>query len=558
MAWTIKRTLLTAFLTLGLISGGIAASGLLSLGQANNDMKAVYLDRVVPLRDLKIISDDYAVFIVDASHKVRNRNMDWDQGVASVTKAHGEIERLWSEYLKTTLTAEESSLVAEAKRLMLPADQAVEDLLKILHAKNQTDLERFIATRLYQTIDPVTEKITALVDLQVRVAEDSYHHAARNYQTNSLLASILILVALSAVATGIWVVVFRVLRPLGGLTRVLDLLAEGRFEVEVPCREARNELGEMARAVEILKQAGIEAEQLRAEQATQRERAIIERRATREDMAQRFEGSVGGAIQSLAGAAAQLNSAAESLSNTARMTSGTTDAAASGAHEAAGNVETVAAAAEELSASIREVASRIVDASRAAQAASAETVQTNAKVRELHEASVKIGDVVKLISRIANQTNLLALNATIEAARAGDAGKGFVVVASEVKALANQTERATREISDQISSIQGITLETAGAIEGIGRTISLLEEISTSVAASAEQQAAATAEITRTVTEAARSTASVSDNVAGAQQAVATTGAAAAQVLSTSRELERQSANIRSEVARFLSGIRTE
>src|SRR5205823_8973023 len=121
-----------------------------------------------------------------------------------------------------------------------------------------------------------------------------------------------------------------------------------------------------------------------------------------------------------------------------------------------------------------------------------EANRAGSEIRSLADAAMRIGDVIKLISEIAEQTNLLALNATIEAARAGEHGRGFAVVASEVKALANQTAQATEEISAQIQGIQSATGEAVAAIQAIGGTISEIDEISNQIAAAVDQQGAAT------------------------------------------------------------------
>ena len=140
------------------------------------------------------------------------------------------------------------------------------------------------------------------------------------------------------------------------------------------------------------------------------------------------------------------------------------------------------------------------------------------------DASQKIGDVVDLINDIAGQTNLLALNATIEAARAGDAGKVFAVVASEVKNLATQTGKAREEIGGQIASIQGATNEAVTVIENIASTIGKINEISGSIAATVEQQGASTVEISRNAQEAANGTEEVNNNISGVSEATTATG----------------------------------
>ncbi|TPQ47508.1 methyl-accepting chemotaxis protein, partial [Prosthecomicrobium hirschii] len=203
-----------------------------------------------------------------------------------------------------------------------------------------------------------------------------------------------------------------------------------------------------------------------------------------------------------------------------------------------------------------EIARQVEQSSDMSRRAVGDTESANEKVRRLAAAAQKIGDIVGMITNIAGQTNLLALNATIEAARAGEAGRGFAVVASEVKALAEQTAKATAEISTQIADIQTATGASVEAIRGVGETISTLNRIAGAIAASVEEQSAATAEIARNVQQASHGTATVSGNIAGVGKAARETGTAAAQVLDASSELARQAERLRGEVDGFTSRIR--
>jgi methyl-accepting chemotaxis protein len=184
-----------------------------------------------------------------------------------------------------------------------------------------------------------------------------------------------------------------------------------------------------------------------------------------------------------------------------------------------------------------------------------EAETTNQQIAGLADAAQKIGDVVKLIRDIAGQTNLLALNATIEAARAGEAGRGFAVVASEVKSLAVQTAKATEEIATQIQAVQGSTTTAVDAIRNIAGRMKEISNYTSAVAASVEQQNAATGEISDNVAGAASGTgtiAAVLNDVAGAATA---TRCSAETVLSASRSVESAVAKLRGEVESFLGKV---
>lgn len=258
--------------------------------------------------------------------------------------------------------------------------------------------------------------------------------------------------------------------------------------------------------------------------------------------------------QVVSGSSTELQKTAQQLSAAAEESSSQATSVAAAAEEASANVQTVAAATEEMSNSVKEISAQVTRSNEVAADAFKKAEETNKTVERLHEASGQIGDVINLINEIAEQTNLLALNATIEAARAGEAGKGFAVVASEVKSLASQTSKATEDIREQIGAIQKTTSEAVGAIKTIREIIGVINQTSNSIAAAIEEQSAATAEIARNVQEAAMATAEVSRNVDGVQQASRDVGSASTTLLDLATQLSDRSGMLNTEVSAFLEG----
>jgi methyl-accepting chemotaxis protein len=347
-----------------------------------------------------------------------------------------------------------------------------------------------------------------------------------------------------------------IVNPITAMTMAMRKIAEGDTSTTIPALERGDEVGAMAQSVKVFRDNMIEAERLRGEQDGMKAQADSERKLLMARMADEFERGVRASLDSLAGAASEMQATSRSMSSTASEASQQATSVAAVAEQASVNVQTVAAATEQLSSSVSEIGRQVTQSTEVAGKAVAEANRTNVTVQGLSAAAQKIGDVVKLISDIASQTNLLALNATIEAARAGEAGRGFAVVANEVKSLANQTAKATDEISAQVGAMQGATTEAVQAIEGIGRTIGAINEITSAISIAVDQQGTATQEIARNVQEAALGTGQVSSNIAAVNYAAEKTGSASNGVLASAEQLSRQSVALRADVDKFLANIR--
>ena len=402
-------------------------------------------------------------------------------------------------------------------------------------------------------VDLMTEVEKKLQSDFLSLARSTESDSRGKFYTDGFIAVVLL------IATGL--LSFSILRTLTrsitGITSAMDRVASGSFDDEVPYRSNRDEIGSLARALDVFKQNSMEMKRLESEQALLKQQVERERKASLLSLAEEFEKQIGGLAKELGSAATEMQAAANSMATTTDETNRQSSAAAAAAGQASANVQTVASASEEMAASIKEIGQRVSVSRDIAKQAIAESEMTRDTVQALSKSANSIGEVVQLISSIAGQTNLLALNATIEAARAGETGKGFAVVASEVKGLASQTAQATKTIEGQINEIQALTTKTVSAIANITQIVANMSNIGIELAAVIEQQGATTAEIARNVNQAAKGTEDVSLNIGSVHVAASTTKAVAEQILRSSSGLSRQTTILNSEVDKFLVGVRT-
>ena len=429
--------------------------------------------------------------------------------------------------------------------------EVMEKVLLLSAQQVQTMNQRTTPSR--EEMDKVLARLNEWAAQRVSNAEASA--AAGDARANVIELTVGTIVVLMLIGSAIFGAL-SIARPIRRIGEVLLELANGNKAVDVPYAERGDEVGDNARAAKTFKEKLIQIEALEAEQKQAEQRAVALRKAEMLKLADQFQGAVGGIVDTVSTAASELEATAGTLTGTAEVTQELSGIVASASEEASTNVQSVASATEEMTSSVTEISRQVQESARIAGEAVAQAKKTDTRINALSQAAGRIGDVVKLITAIAEQTNLLALNATIEAARAGEAGRGFAVVASEVKALASQTAKATEEIGTQIGAMQAATGESVAAIKEIGGTIGRISEIASTIAAAVEEQGAATSEIARNVERAARGTAEVATKITDVNRGAGETGSASAQVLASAQSLSRDSNHLKSEVDQFLAAVR--
>jgi len=552
-----KITIVVSFLLVVMTGMGLLAVRSMQLMNANTlDISTNSLPSVRVLGDLRAGAQTYRnvlreqLLVETLDEKLAMEKML--QGV------NAENDKIRQRYEPLIASPEERALYDEWVKLWNEYRTGTQQVMELSrrdagrYPKEAHDLNLKVVNKIGMRADQVLNKD---VDLNNRQADKSSADAAVIYASSlMLLGGILVVSLIAGVAIGFYLV-HDVSRGIASIVQPMQALGGGDLAAEVPHRGEKTEIGAMADALQVFKDALI-AKKAADERAAVDAEAKIERGRRVDGITQQFETVIGEIVETVSKASSQLETSAGMLTSTAERSQQLATAVASASEEASANVQSVATASEQMASSVNEISRRVQESARMAGDAVGQARSTTDRVSELSKAATRIGDVVELINTIAGQTNLLALNATIEAARAGEAGRGFAVVASEVKALAEQTSKATGEIGQQISGIQAATQDSVNAIKEISSTIEKLSEIASAIAASIEEQGAATQEISRNVQQAASGTQQVSANITDVQRGATETGSGSSLVLSAAKALSGDSSRLKLEVSKFLASVR--
>ncbi|MGO5000391.1 methyl-accepting chemotaxis protein [Oceanisphaera sp. W20_SRM_FM3] len=495
--WTIKNRLLalTGLLLLGCLFLGV--SGIQALQRSVAGLNTVYLDRVVPLSDLKMISDMYAVSIVDATQKVQSNDMSYSEALNMLEQARRQIAERWSIYTATSQVPEEQRLVSELMPLMKATEAPLSRLADLLRQQNKVGIDSFIDQELYPLIDPLTARFSQLIEVQLDQSKQEYDSAISLYeQTRLWVIGRLLIMLVAGAGMALWLI-RSITQPLETLKTAAARVASGDLRQPVEC-EGNDEVAQVQQSVrqmqlalnETLKEIQSSSTQL----AAAAEELHVVTGHTSQGIHQQNE-----EMQMAATAVTEMTAAVE---------------------EVAGNANRTSTASGE-TAQVAEEGRQRVSATRNTIDQLAEQLQgTSTTVGKLAAEAANIAKVLDVIHGIADQTNLLALNAAIEAARAGDAGRGFAVVADEVRHLAQRTQSSTAEIEKIISTIQLATQasvkemqqsgdyasrsqtmagEAEQALDLIADRVSEINDMNLVIASAAEEQAQVAREIDRSL-----------------------------------------------------------
>jgi methyl-accepting chemotaxis protein len=554
----IKYGLVGVVLLLLAIVVGLGSNGLKTASSINEnvvDLATNWLPSVRVTSNINTTLGDLR--IAQGSHVLSTSDEDMTRAESDIEEATASIEKSRKVYEPLISSDEERRVYDQFSRLY-PKYLDMQKKLLAWSRKNENEISsNYFRGEMRKVYDELGTQLDQLVKINSRGADDAYNTSKKSFESawNSTLMLLFGAMVIGLIAAGY--AILGIVRPLGRIAVAMDAVAGGNLDVTIPYSESRNELGAIARSFAAFAENLKNEERQRARQAAaldEEQRAL--RLAERIQIADRFEATMGSLASRFVKSSGEVADAARNLSATAEETSRQAQAVSGAAEEASVNVQTVATGTEELSASIREINAQVSKSAKITLEAAEEATRSEANVKSLTDAANQIGQVIELINNIAGQTNLLALNATIEAARAGEAGKGFAVVASEVKQLAAQTAKATDEIGQKIGEIQSATKETVASISRIVATMATIRDVTASIAGAVEQQGAATNEIAHNTARASEGAKAVTGNIGGVGHAAEMTGAASTQLMTLSGNLQSQSSELQTEVARFVKSLK--
>lgn len=431
----------------------LSVYALVVFSDINRGVTSIYNDRVVPLKDLKTISDDYAVLVIDAVNKANAGVISADNALRQIEKAETAIKANWKNYTSTFLTEREEALVREAEALFAGANRGIAEAKAVLRDAPSNAKGRLgqVDGPLYEVIDPVTDKIGELISLQLDVAASERESVGELYALSRVLyPSVAVGAGILTIGASI-LIILSITDPIQSMRNVMRSVAEESDLSRRLVVEGSDELSQLGDSLNHMLNE--------FDQVITRLTAVSDEVAT---------------------ASEELSSVNSTVEQNIESQSEQTDQVATAMNQMSAASTDVARSAEEAQSAARMAKEKGVEGrvrgekGREALHRLSEDIKRVAhQINSLESKSLEIAKVTEVINDIADQTNLLALNAAIEAARAGEHGRGFSVVADEVRSLAQRTQSSTAEIS---SVIQGLTEESKATVAVMQSGLEQVEE----------------------------------------------------------------------------------
>ncbi len=472
-----------------------------NMGLLATGVDSLYQDRIKPLQQIKIVSDAYAVTIVDTMHKHRAGLLNVQEASSQIRQAADTAQNAWQAYRQTRMTAEEQRLVDVANLWIDKWQLQLQGYLQSIadgSVLNQPNAD--FQQQMYGVADPLSTALANLIQLQLDESRLFTGEAAERHSSTLQLFTVLMLLTIAGLSLLALLVYRSIQRPLRDLRQVINNVGQDsdlRLRVKITGND------EIAEAAESFNQT-------------------ISR-------VQAFFVELGGAVHMLASASEQMSSVSAQVSDTAFAQEQQANLIATAINQMSAAIQEVAASAQATSVQAADADnktrlghSKVSQNVRAIRQLSDAIGNASVVINGLNDETDKISQVLLVIQNIAAQTNLLALNAAIEAARAGEAGRGFAVVADEVRTLATNTQKATESIRNMIDTLQGAAKEAVNAmtqsqqyagdsvqnaqqagdvLEEIRSSVGTIVDMNVQISAATEQQTVVAEDINKNITE---------------------------------------------------------